>query len=72
MNMPGDPLGFSRPIGSGNRSEPDQRVNPDRAHGGMPDHVDMVIRIPSLKIAGLGAHKIRVDGQGNIISDELT
>ncbi|MFA6529090.1 MAG: hypothetical protein WCT46_06160 [Candidatus Gracilibacteria bacterium] len=57
------------PIGSGNsRGNADLRVNFDRAHGDWPDHVDMVVPLP-----GLGtAHKIRVDGNGKIISDELS
>lgn len=55
-----------RSIGSGNRDNPDQRVSADRAHGDLPDHVDMVVRIPEV-----GAHKIRVDRDGEILTDEL-
>jgi hypothetical protein len=60
------------PIGTGNRTNPDLRVNYDRGHERLPDHVDMVVRLPELNSFGIGAHKIRVDSCGNVISDELT
>jgi len=55
------------PIGSGNeRGNSGVRVNFDPAHGDLPDHVDVVVPIPMV-----GAEKIRVDGEGNIISHEF-
>lgn len=56
------------PIGSGNdRGNIGIRVNLDREHGGMPDHVDMIVPI---KTPFYGADKIRVNGIGEIISHE--
>jgi hypothetical protein len=55
-----------RPIGSGNRANPDLRVNCDRAHGGYPAHLDVVVALRNVRMA----HKIRVDEFGRIISDE--
>ncbi|MEK7542848.1 MAG: hypothetical protein AAB503_00890 [Patescibacteria group bacterium] len=56
------------PIGWGNaRGNSGIRVNLDKAHGESPDHVDMVVPLPELGTA----HKIRVDRNGRIISDEL-
>lgn len=57
-----------RPIGSGNaRGNTDLRVNLDRAHAGLPDHLDVTMPLPDVRMA----HKIRVDKSGRVISDEL-
>jgi hypothetical protein len=64
----GKPISVPRPIGIGNRENRDLRVNADKAHGGWPSHVDVVVPIRDARVA----HKIRVDGYGNIISDEIT
>lgn len=67
MNTPMYEAPKFRPIGSGNRENPDQRVSFDKKHGDWPDHVDLVVRLPEI-----GAHKIRVNDEGQIISEELT
>ena len=54
-----------RPIGSGNRENPDLRVSADRAHGGKPIHVDIVV---PLKGFGM-AHKLVVDEYGNLTEE---
>lgn len=41
---------------------PDFNFQVDRAHGGKPKHVDLTVRIP-----GLGAEKVEVDFNGNVI-----
>jgi hypothetical protein len=55
------------PIGVGNRTDKGLRINLDKAHGVYPVHVDVVKRLP-----GIGAHKIRIGSDGEILSDELT
>jgi len=42
------------------------KVNFDSAHGSFPDHADMITRLP-----GKMAQKLRVDGNGNILTDEI-
>lgn len=44
------------------------RIHPDGAHGGAPDHVDVVQRIDAMS----GYHKIRVDGNGDVIDNQFT
>ena len=61
----------NRPIGSLNGQVNPTRTHFDYAHGNFPDHVDLTVNIGT-GISGCGAHKIRVDKQGNIITDELT
>lgn len=68
-NTPNNPPLGMRPIGSLNTS--DQRAQFDRGHSGQPDHVDLTTGI-NTSISGAGAHKITVDGKGNIIGDNIT
>jgi hypothetical protein len=41
------------------------RINPDPAHGPWPAHYDIVTQFNG------GAHKLRVDADGNILSDQV-
>lgn len=44
------------------------RFAPDMAHGGLPDHMDVIQPLrPEIK----GVEKLRIDGLGNILTDEL-
>ena len=64
--MTGESSGNYVPIGQANeRGNKGIRVNYCDEHGGNPDHVDMVVPLPELG----DAHKIRVDADGTIISD---
>jgi len=44
------------------------RVHLDRSHGEFPVHADVTVPLDNMPMA----HKIRVDGQGQVLSDELT
>lgn len=44
------------------------RIHPDSAHGGAPEHVDVVQRIDLMD----GYFKARIDGNGDIIDDQFT
>lgn len=46
----------------------DVQINPDRAHGDIPNHVDVRIQLPELP--GV-CQKLRVTNNGNIFSDDL-
>lgn len=59
-----------RQQGIGNFRNDDIRVNIDRPHDDWPSHVDMTVRLGT-GISGCGAHKIRVDREGHIISDDI-
>lgn len=48
----------------------DQNIQFDPAHAGQPPHVDMTQNLGN-GISGAGAHKISVDGQGNIFGDDI-
>ena len=51
----------------------DVNVHTDRAHAGKPVHVDLTQPFDKgIGQSGAGAHKIEVDGQGRIISDNVT
>ncbi len=41
---------------------PDFNFQIDRPHDGKPEHIDLTVRIP-----GLGADKVEVDFNGNVI-----
>lgn len=43
------------------------KVSIDRPHGEYAEHVDVVTPMPEIR----GAHKMRIDGDGNTISNEI-
>ena len=47
--------------------EQDVNVHFDQAHGGYPQHVDLTVPFEDLRMA----EKLRVDGSGTILTDEL-